>query len=248
MKTPASIAVLPRCRFQRWLALWIVSAAIAVAVAAPLPAASATADYEPAYTDLSALMLLMSARNALAGLAEMEEPLERRIRCSTAVTALTGLYQLHGCSWALPALQRVLEHPDCPPLLVGYSLDGRLQFRLEPLELQRDLFNDYTIYLCTLSSQSALDLSARDQAQLIFLLADGSRIEAQLLGPEHPLWAGVERLAATFELPPALSPGTAVAFKQVFGADISIQAISAVLFDWGQYGMVIPNFRIQEGL
>jgi hypothetical protein len=90
-----------------------------------LPSAepTAAATYQPSAADLSAASLLATAREALARLDEIAplpgapalpaasqaeiNAVDRDVLFSTALTALTALYQLHGCRWA-PAPLRAL--------------------------------------------------------------------------------------------------------------------------------------------
>lgn len=228
--------------------------AAGLALAAMLMAGSAGADSGPAefeltYADQSAVVLLATARAALTELESEAEVSERRIKCATAVTALVRLYQLHGCEWALEPLLEVYAHPDCPDLHLGYSADGRLELRLEPLELLNPAFADHTVYLCTLSSHTALDLSGSRDSTLTITLLTGERLTAQQLSRQHVLWPQLERLADTFEPPPYLLSGGGLGFKQLFALpDLCPDRISTVSLGWGDYELIVPYFENEVGL
>jgi len=205
--------------------------------------------YEPRLAEYSAVTLLSSARVALSELAVLTEASERRLRCSAAVSSLTALYQLHGCEWALPALRDVCRHPDCPDLHLGYTSDGRVGLRLEPLELRNPVFEQYTVYLCTLQSNTALDLTAAEAGPLTVQLRDGSQISAQPLSPEHELWPQLDRLIHTFQPPAALPSGAGIAYKQLFAVPrLSRERISAVSLLWGAYEFEVPYYENEAGL
>jgi hypothetical protein len=195
----------------------------------------------PGAAELSAVSFLASAHLALQELQELESPPERRLRCSTAIAALTGLYQLHGCTWALPVLRSVYQHPDCPPMHMGYSLDGRLSLRIEPMELFNPAFDQYVVFLCTFESNTSLDLTGGSSGLLNIELSDGTLSEAQPLTPDHQLWEQLSNLAPTFAPASALPSGAGSAFKQLFAAkgiaDADIQAVS---LDWGAYALRVP--------
>jgi hypothetical protein len=210
---------------------------------------SAATSYGPQAAEYSLLTLLSSARIALRELELLPDANERRLRCSTAITALSGLYQLHGCAWAKPLLKEVYTHPDCPDLHIGFSADGRSSLRLEPLELRNPAFADYTIYLCTLQGNTALDLLGLEQGMMAVSLLDGSELTAQPLGPAHELWPHLERLAHTFEAPDALPSGAGIAFKQIFAVEnLCRERISTVSLVWGNYRFVVPYYENEVGL
>lgn len=206
------------------------------------------AEFKPRLADYSAVMLLSSARVALDELQTVEEASERRLRCAAAISALVGLYQLHGCLWALPALRTVYKHRDCPDLHVGYSEDGRIRIRLEPLELRNPAFNGYTVYLCTLQSNTALDLTAEEQGALTVYLTDQAQLSAVSVNPQHELWPALDRIAHTFAAPAALPSGAGIAYKQLFAVPrLSRDRISAVSLWWGDYQLTVPYYENEVG-
>lgn len=221
------------------------------AVAADNPA-EPVAQFAPQAAEASAAEMLSSARYALAELELEQGELHRRIAFSQAITALTGLYQLHGCSWALPRLIELYARPGCPDLHVGYSADGRLLLRVEKLELRNPAFREYAIYLCTFESNSALDLTAEFADLLRFEIADIFFQQAQRVQEGHPLWPQLKRLAGNFEPVPVVYSGTGTSFKQVFALDSSLPGVdspsgmvSAVSLDWGSYTIEIPFYETE---
>jgi hypothetical protein len=217
------------------LALLIIAATLAAADDGAEPG------FIPGAAELSAVSFLASAHLALQELQELESPMERRLRCSTAIAALTGLYQLHGCTWVLPVLRSVYQHPDCPPMHMGYSLDGRFSLRVEPMELFNPAFDEYTVVLCTFESNTSIALTSESSGLLVIELSDGTQIEAQPLTPDHQLWEQLSSLAPTFTPANALPSGAGSAFKQLFAAKVMADAdIQAVSLDWGAYALRVP--------
>lgn len=232
---------------------WRTTAGALAGAAVLLLAGVATADnppveYEPTYADASAVALLSAARLALRDLDSQSEAGERRLRCAAAISALVQLYQLHGCRWARGPLRQVYADPDCPNLHLGYSADGRLEFRLEPLALRNPAFTEYTVFLCTLSNQSPLVLRDAHGSALTIDLSDGTRLTAQPLGHEHPLWEELDRLADTFQPPPIMPSGGGTAFKQLFAVpDLCPRDISTVSLRWGDYELSVPYYENEVG-
>jgi len=222
--------------------------ALVLCVSAARAAGPPELEYIPGVHDANALGMLVLAHSALEEYSRESSTLERRINCSTAVEALTGLYQLYGCEWALGALRRAGGLPECPPLIIGYSLDGRLRLRVENLELKNPAFAGSTVCLCTLQSQSSLDLTGDPAAVVEFILADGTHITPVAVDESHPQWEQLDRLAATFLAPDKLLSGSSVAFKQFFALEVPLGSVSAVSLVWGNYGMVVPNYMLVEGL
>lgn len=217
------------------LALLIIAATLAAADDGAEPG------FIPGVAELSTASFMASVHLALQELQELENPTERRLRCSIAIAALTGLYQLHGCTWALPVLREVYQHPDCPPMHIGYSLDGRLSLRIEPMELFNPAFDDYTVFLCTFESNTSIALTSENNGLLTIELSDGTLFEAQPLTPDHQLWEQLSSLAPTFAPADALPSGASIAFKQLFAAkDMAVADIQAVSLDWGAYGLRVP--------
>jgi hypothetical protein len=230
---------------RRVLVLMVLALAWSVAAQAKSP----NSVYQPGPAEYSVVALLGSAQVALSELATLTDADERRLRCSSAISALTGLYQLHGCEWALPALRAVYRHPECPDLHLGYTRDGRVSLRLEPLELRNPAFEQYTVYLCTLESNTALDLAAADSGPLTFEQRDGTQVSAQSLSPGHELWPHLDRLAHTFLAPAALPSGSGIAYKQLFAVpQLSRERISAVSLLWGAYEFELPYYENEAGL
>jgi len=237
------------CFRYNWACRVLVLMALALAWSVAVQAKSPESAYQPGPAEYSAAALLGSARVALSELAVQTDAGERRLRCSAAISALTGLYQLHGCEWARPALRSVYHHPECPDLHLGYTRDGRVCLRLEPLELRNPVFEQYTVYLCTLESNTALDLSAADSGPLILELRDGTQVSAQSLAPEHELWPHLDRLAHTFQAPAELPSSSGIAYKQLFAVpQLSRERISAVSLLWGAYEFELPYYENEAGL
>jgi hypothetical protein len=230
--------------------LWpvlLLAALLALRPAASSPQTPASC-FEPQPADYSAITLLVSARTALGELATEEEASERRLRCAAAISALVGLYQLHGCRWALPSLRAVYDHPDCPDLHLGYSADGRISVRIEPLDLHNPAFENYTILLCTMRSNSALDLTADQVGVLTVELLDQTQLTAQPLSAQHELWPQLDRLAHTFKAPAALPSGAGIGFKQLFAVSrLNRDRISAVSLRWGDYQLTVPYYENEVG-
>jgi hypothetical protein len=204
--------------------------------------------YAPSPADLSASALLTTARGALAALDGELAAVDRAAQFNAALTALTGLYQLHGCQWALPQLRTLLARPDATGLHCGYSADGRVLLYVQPLDLQNPAFADYTVLLCTLESHSALELAGVTASPLTLTLADGATLQAEPLTPAHPLYNRLDKLADTFTPPSALPSGTGIAFKQLLALPRpGTSAVSAVLLSWGCYEMEVPYFETEVG-
>jgi len=201
------------------------------------------APFIPQSAEYSAATLLAAAQQALTNLSSSTSDMERGIQFAAAISALTGLYQLHGCEWAAQQLSYLYRQPDCPELRIGFSQDGRLSLRLVPLELKRPELASYTVLLCTVTSNTALDLRANSTAPLEIELLDGSRLTAQALVPSHPLWPALSRLTPTFEPINVLPSGTGIAYKQLFATpNLDAQRILAVYSVWGEYVITIPWF------
>jgi len=229
-----------RCR-QLLLLLGCILALLILATSLATASDGAEAGFIPGVAELSAVTLLASVHMALQELQELESPTERRLRCSTAIAALTGLYQLHGCTWALPVLRSVYQHPDCPPMHMGYSMDGRLSLRIEPMELFNPAFDQYVVFLCTFESNTSLNLTGGSSGLLNIELSDGTLFDAQPLTPDHQLWEQLSNLAPTFAPANALPSGAGSAFKQLFAAKVMADAdIQAVSLDWGAYALRVP--------
>lgn len=213
---------------------------------APSPGAA----YVPSVADTSAAALLASARDALTLLGSKAATQERDIAYAQAVTALSGLYQLHGCQWALPPLKRLLGAPDCPDVHVGYSRDGRLLLRVEALPVHNPAFAGYAVYLCTLESQTSLDLDATGPQGLSIKLRGGRSVAAEQITPQHPLWGRVGPIAGTFAPVDAMPSGGGRAFKQAFalpgaepGEAFPHARIATVSLHWGRYVIDLPYYE-----
>jgi hypothetical protein len=214
-----------------------------------IPGTIAAAPYLPSPADTSAEAWLSSAQEAMQQLEGVENPQEQRISFTQAIAALTALYQLHGCEWALEPLVQLYHRPGCPDMHVGYAADGRLMLRIERLELQNPAFTQYAVYLCTLECHTALDLRADTVGRLQFNLADGTQIEAQQIDTAHPLWPNLQRLANTFQPVHSVPAGTGQSFKQVFALSPALPTpdapsgrILAVSLQWGDYGIDLPYY------
>jgi hypothetical protein len=134
-------------------------------------------------------------------------------------------------------------------LHLGYSADGRLALRVEPLELRKPAFQNYTVLLCTLESNTALSLRESGVPLLQVKLLDGRLLEAQALTPSHPLYGDLTRLADSFAPPPALPSGALIAFKQIFDAPgVTNLPVSAVVLNWGGHEIVVPFFENEVGI
>jgi hypothetical protein len=204
-------------------------------------------DYTPTAADLSAAQLLVQARGALADLelpAAALAAVDREVAFNTALQALTALYQLHGCEWALPALLDLRQQADCPDSHSGWSIDGRVELLLQRLELRSPEFANYTLWLCTLSSNTPQVLDGPQLAPLLVLKVDGGEQRAEPLSPAHALWPKLENLAGTFEPQGAPVPGAALSFKQIFAVpNLGPEDISRVELAWGSYVIEVPYFE-----
>jgi hypothetical protein len=232
------------------LPIWQAHGAPGGADAASAGSPTAQVQYAPTAADASAAELLSTARYGLAQLVRELSAQDRRIYSGQAITALTGLYQLHGCTWAREPLLALYRSPGCPDLHVGYSADGRLMLRVESLELKNPAFAPYVIYLCTFESHTALDLSAQQTGPLRITLLDGKLLEAQPINKEHPLWPHLEHLARTFSPVREVPTGTGKAFKQVFALNPGLStasstsgSISAVSLVWDGYTIEVPYYE-----
>ena len=222
----------------------IIGAALLVWLALlPQPGRAQDAAYMPQAADQSAALLLTMARTALAEL-ELEAPgTQHDVLFNTAVTALTALYQLHGLSWALAPLEQLLARPDATGMHAGYSADGRMLMRIEPLVLKNPEFDDYSVLLCTLESNSAKQLAGTTSSALILELAGGRELATEALTAEHPLYSKLDRLLSSFEPPPLLPSGAGISFKQLFALPVGeLRSIQAVRLKWGEYELRVPYY------
>jgi len=202
------------------------------------PAAQPT--FAPSISDLSVLSLLTTARQSLANLDSATTKVDRDSALDAAIEALTSLYQLHGCAWALPQLRELYLRPDAPALYIGYSADGRLRVRCQILDLRNPAFEDYTMFLVTLESNTSKSLREDGKWQPLKVTAEGQALMADVVSPAHPLWPSIENLAATFEPPGQLPSGIGTSYKQVFAVKIASEQISKLAFGWGAYDIAIP--------
>jgi hypothetical protein len=211
---------------------------------------SAATAPQPTATDVAnanAVALLSSARDALAKLDHPpagDGPGQPRIYFDAAAESLTELYQLHGCQWAAPELRRLYARPAAPPLRLGYSPDGRVLLRVEPLELKNPAFLDYTVLLCTFTSATARTVEDAGQGTLQLTLPEGAVLAPQPVAAGHPLWPQLQRQAAQFRPVRSLPSGAGVEFKQLYAVpsfDLPFNAC-AVSLDWGGYHFVLPRW------
>ena len=123
--------------------------------------------------DISAMSLIAGAQDALAQLELDQRPAQRTIYLTSAMSALSALYQLHGFEWAMERLLPLYNEPGCPDIHFGYSTDGRIRLTVEPMELRNPVFNDYTVMLVTIESNSGELISAESFSSLSVELQDG---------------------------------------------------------------------------
>jgi hypothetical protein len=229
------------------LLLWLALAGLAGPARALDPQTQAAA---PAAAELAAAntaTLLSSAREALGKLAQPpagDGPGQPRIYFSAAAESLTALYQLHGCNWAVPELHRLYARADAPPLALGFSPDGRVLLRVEPLELKNPVFDGYTVLLCTFNSETARDIRDGGAGAVLLRLPDGSALSAQAVQAGHPLWPHLDKQARQFQPLRSLPSGAGIVFKQLYAIprrDLRFNAC-AVSLDWGGYHFVLPRW------
>lgn len=219
---------------------------LGLAILAGTPARAAEATFIPSPAEFSAAMHLAAAHAAMQRLAYQTDAQERQLSYDLAIESLTALYQLHGLAWAGEPLARVYRAQDCPDLHLGFSADGRVLLRVEPLTLHNPAFAKHIIYLCTLETHTSRELTVARTGSLTFTLRDGGALVAQPLTRAHPLWSQLAKLAGTFAAPLVVFPGRGVAFKQVFaraladGRELSPNLISAVSLSWGRYVITVP--------
>jgi hypothetical protein len=194
----------------------------------------------PTSADLSAFSLLTSARQALQRLDTVQDDVDRQSAFSAAIESLVGLYQLHGCAWALPALREVYAREGSSELSIGYSADGRVRLRVEPLELKNPAFAEYTFLLVTLESHTSLTLKAQEFGPLSVRARDGIELEPQRIDEAHPLWPNLSGLAGTFTPPRVLPPTYGISFKQVYGVKLAFREIESFELHWGDYELEVP--------
>ena len=189
--------------------------------------------------DTFAVQLIASLRSAYAGIERERESgtaLELMIQFDLAIQDLTSLAQLFGMQWADERLRAIYRAADCPDLHMGYSPDGRLLLRVEPMELKNPDFAEYRFYLCTLESLHEADIHTQAIEPLRIELLDGTVREAQAIEPGHPLWEKLNNQAGSYMAPSTLVSGQNLVFKQVYAAKaLGRDAISAVSLDWDDY-------------
>jgi hypothetical protein len=231
------------------LVLCLLGLPPAVAPAADAGRTQAPDGFTPGHADVLAAGWLASAREALVLLANEPPGMQQDVYFSQAVCALTALYQLCGCEWALPRLRELYARPGHSELRFGYSPDGKISLRVERLELQNPAFDGYAIYLCTLQSETAQTLQGSASARLGFELLDGGHVSAAMLDEAHPLYPRLDQLQDSFSAPPLLPSGAALAFKQIFTvASIPVNRVSAVRLEWGGQTVEIPDLAHEVGL
>ena len=194
--------------------------------------------------DAYAMELLASLRSAYRGIERERgtgDELALKIQFDLAIQCLTGLEQLFGFDWAAVRLRQLYRDPDCPDLHMGFSEDRRVMLRIEPLELKNPVFEDYTIYLCTLESLNEADIYAGERNQLVLQLRSGDELEADVLDRGHPLWPHLGGQAEGFLPPEFLPSGHNVVFKQLYALpSLSREAVNSVSLHWDDY-----NFRLE---
>jgi hypothetical protein len=215
------------------------------------PEAGARQQAGQAIINANVVGLLSSARDALHKLdhpPEGDGAGQPRIYFDAATESLTTLYQVYGCDWAAEPLRALYARADAPALRVGYSADGRILLRVEPLDLQNPAFSDYTILLCTLTSETARDIPSDSAARLAIGLPDGNTLTAQAVDEQHPLWPQLTRMQPQFAPPKSLPSGAGIAFKQVFAQPRGRLPLNecAVSLAWGGYGFDLPRWTAQE--
>lgn len=227
------------------LSLWLAGGP-ARAEDAP-QAGSEDGGYAPQAVENSAAAMLVSARSALR---DVETPpadqtdADREVAFNSAIAALTGLYELHGCEWALPKLVDLRSRADCPDTHIGWSADGRISLMLQPLDLRNPAYDQYTIYMCTLSGNSAIRFPESSASLMHIELLDGTALEGEELNPEHALWKNLSRLAGTFQPQGELAPRLALVFKQIIAVpNLASERIARVELRWGKYQITVPYFE-----
>jgi hypothetical protein len=202
--------------------------------------ALADATYTPTTPDLSAIALLTSSRLALHNMARANTTADRDSAFYAAIESLVGLYQLHGCTWALPKLREVYAQPDAPDLFIGYSADGRVRLRAEEMELKNPAFASYTFYLVTLESHTSKTITVDETAPLVVHKRDGTTLTAEKIDEGHKLWPNLSGLKGTFEAPRKLPPVFGISFKQVYAVKLKAAQIDKLTLQWGEYGLEVP--------
>jgi hypothetical protein len=201
----------------------------------------------PTTYDQSALALLTAANQALAQLETAESDADKQASYYLALESLIGLYQLHGCSWALPALHRLYARADCPELYIGYSADGRVRLRVELMELRNPAFESYTFYLVTLECNSAKTLHSDEWEPMTIALQGGKSLIAERIHAQHALWPNLRRIADTFEPTRSLEPTLGKSFKQVYAVKVDPAQIENMRLVWGGYSITVPVSKWVDG-
>jgi hypothetical protein len=228
-------------------------AGLLVAIALLLPAGPAPSA-EPDATTLAngnTVALLSAAREALHKLdfpPAGDGAAQPRIYFDSAAESLTALYQLYGCEWAADELRALYAREIAPELRIGYSTDGRVQLRVEPLDLLNPAFEKYTVLLCTLRSETAADIVSDAPAALLVTVPDGVLLRAESVTQSHPLWRHLRRLAPQFGPPQALPSGAGIGFKQLYAVPRSSLPLNqcTVLLAWGGLSFELPRWDTQE--
>lgn len=194
--------------------------------------------------DAYAMELLASLRSAYRGIERERgtgDELALKIQFDLAIQCLTSLEQLFGFDWAAVRLRQLYRDPDCPDLHMGFSADRRVMLRIEPLELKNPVFDDYTIYLCTLESLNEADIHAGRRSQMLLQLQSGAELEADVVDKDHPLWPQLGGQAEGFLPPEFLASGHNVVFKQLYSFPaLSREAVNSVSLHWDDY-----SFRLE---
>ncbi len=209
-------------------------------------------DWQLGLHDISAMALIAGAQDALSQLELDQTPSQRKIFLTSALSAFSALYQLHGFEWAMERLLPLYNDPGCPDIHFGYSIDGRVRLTVEPMELKNPVFDEYTVMLVTIESNSGDLISAETFGSLSVELQDGVVVFPDQLSQGHELWENIWRLADTFEPPPLIHPGSSSAFKQIYEVkNLGSKQILAVSLEWDGYIISVPyydNLLTKQGL
>lgn len=228
-----------------------VHSLLAITTAAPQPAKAVDEPSAPPpgieLSNANTVALLAGAREALFKLDNPpagDGPGQPKIYFDTAVDGLTTLDQLHGCQWAAPELRKLYARPDAPPLRLGFSPDGRVLLRIEPLVLKNPAFDNYTVLLCTFGSQTGHGVTDPPGGTLELALPAGTTLRADEVTEAHPLWEQLRHAAGQYGPPEFLPSGGGLAWKQLYSLPLARLPLNhcTLSLDWGGYHFDLPRW------
>jgi len=127
------------------------------------------------------------------------------------VEELTRLYEVTKLPAARNRLVTVLNAFEVPTRY-GFSHDGTLVASISRMELKREVFAAYSLFLVDIENRSGLPIPVREW-ELDLVKRDGSPAAIDRLTPAHPLYPALSRMVSGFSPPAVLRSGVINSFK-----------------------------------